>query len=375
MYYNPSIGFAGPPKPPVASGKGTIYNQRFPRRNPGAYDPTTDRRALGVPGQEMSGGGRSGLYNQNPNTAQRGQMYGDPARGGYIPYGTQQQGGYNPNAGVPAGGQSFSGGQGQNPNYPGGNGDRRYYDQARNDLMGRYDQQSGGLQGQYDKRIKDLSAMLKGYGNQELSDARQQGTNLTNQIAGSLTGRGLSGTTLMSAGQAMGATNMQNNLSRINERLQGQKVGLAERTTGDALGFGERAFQGGIGLGQQNIRDSRGDYENDRNFGEAQFTGDRAFGRGNYENDRNFNRGIYEDDRNFGNRNFEVDREFQQRKGESDRDFAMRRQLMQQDQQRYGQNRNDNLALEQLRFMERRNDTYPSLDQMYQLFGQAGQYA
>lgn len=287
-----------------------------------------------------------------------GGNYGDPNRGGFIPYGTMSQGGQMP--------------QGQNPNYPGGNGDRRYYDQARNDLMSRYDTQSGGLQKQYDRRVADLNKMLKGYGNQELADARQQGTNLTNQITGNLTGRGLSGTTLGAAGQAMGATNMQNNLSRINERLQGQKVGLAERTTGDALGFGERAFQGGIGLGQQNIRDSRGDYENDRNFGESQFTGDRAFGRGTYEDDRNFNRGVYENDRNFGNQNFNMDRAFDYNRSRDATEDSFRNRGFNYQQYMDQLNRSDSITRDKLGFMERRNDSGPDIQTLLALMQQMG---
>ena len=311
---------------------------------PGPGQPGEYGTRGGIPGRPNIPGqyGGMGLPRQSV-TAPAGGAYGNPARGGYIPNST-------------------------------GPGDRRYYDQSRNDLMSRYDTGAGGLQGQYDDRVKSLSDMLKGYGNQELADARQRGQNLDSQIQGSMTGRGLSGTTLAGAGSAMAAANMQGDLSRINERLQGQKVGLAERTTGDALGFGERAFQGGIGLGQQNIRDSRGDMENDRNFSEGQFQGDRAFGRGTYEDDRNFGQGVFEDARNFGNQNYNMDRAFDYNRGQDQQANAFRDRTFNYQQYLDQLNRGDRIGQNRLDFMERRNDG-PDIQQLLELLMQQGQMA
>ena len=215
-------------------------------------------------------------------------------------------------AGLSGGNRRYAGGMSQNGSSVGGalspTGDRRYYDQQRNNLAQTYSDQSGALQKQFDNRTKKIMSMLNGYGNQQLADARQAGQNLQSNVLGGMANRGLSGTTLMQAGQTMADTATQNNVNRINEQLQNQKTNLMTGLTSDALGFGERAMNNGMQLGQQNIRDSRGDYENDRNFGEQQFQNDRQFGYDQYRDARNFNRGIYEDDRNFQNSNYEIGR-------------------------------------------------------------------
>lgn len=338
-------------------------NQQMPR-GPGGFVPPGQTGGFVPPGTPQRGGS-GGILPGAPNGTGLSQG------GAYQRFQQGTGGAYTRPQGTPFGSTGAQGGY-MAPNS--GPGDRRYYDQGRNDLMARHDQGAAGLQAGYDQRSKDLSGMLEGYGNQELKDARQSGQNMISGLQQDATSRGLSGTTVRGANTAMGWSNMQNDLGRINERLQGQKVGLAERTTGDALGFGERAFQGGVGLGQQNLRDSRGDFESDRSFGEGQFQSDRNFGRGTYEDDRNFNRGTYEDDRNFGNRNFESDRDFGYQQNLDNRNLSFRDRNF--DYQRYmdSLNRDDRLKLEQLGFMERRNDGYPDLGMLAQMMQGQGQY-
>lgn len=360
----------------------------------------TDRMSQGPPqptgASSGMGGSRMipGMNQQSPRSpgtggfvppGQTGGFVPPGQTGGFVPPGTQPQGGayqrFQQGAGASmaprAGASTPFGSTGAQGGYMApstGPGDRRYYDQQRNNLMARYDQGSGNLMNQYQERVGNLQDMMKGYGNQQRKDALQRGQNLGSSIQANFTNRGLSGTTLSGAGSVMAANATGNELGRINESLQDRMTGLAERTTGDALGYNERALGGAMNLGQANTRDSRGDMESDRAFGEGQFQSDRAFGRGSYEDDRNFNRGSYEDDRNFGNRNFESDRDFEQRKGESDREYSMRRQMMMDDRNRYDTNRGDRLALEKLGFMERRNDSYPNLDALYAMMQEGGMY-
>jgi len=286
--------------------------------------------------------------------------------------GTMQTGG---GGGMQSGGQpSYKPGMGGYLGQSSGPGDRRYYDEQRNNLMAGYDQRSGGLTKAYEDRYKNIMGMAKGIGTQQVKDAQQQGRNMQSEVLGNMAARGLSGTTVLPSMGMAAQRNTNDNVNRIQDQNARLQTGLAQGLSGDTLGYRRGMESERMGYGAANLRDSRGDFESDRGFGEGQFQTDRAFGRNSYEDDRNFNRGVYMDDRNFSNRNFESDRDFQQRRGESDRDYAMRVQAMQSQDQWRNTDRNDRLALERLDFMERRNDTYPNLDSMYSMFGNLGQY-
>lgn len=380
----------------------TTPSNGFNQVSPGQYAPTAPRAQQPLQQAAGMGGGFGGRFNgpvnRGPQTSTpfpnpggfAGPSQGGapvPQRGGFPQSRTggaygQQPGGFGAKTygNMNGQGQSFGvGGTGS------GTGDRRMYDDARNNLMQQTDQRSNALQGAYGQRYDSLMGMLQGLGTQEKKDAQQRGQNMQSQVQGSMAARGLSGTTLQDAGRTMVNNGTEAEMNRINERLQGQALGLGTQLSGDALGYGERALGQYAGMGQQNIRDSRGDYQDDRNFGEGQYRNDRDFGFNQYQDNRNFNQGVFQDARNFADSNFSEDRNFDYNRSQDQWQQGMQERQYNDSQNRYNQQfgyqqrmddlgRMDRLGLERLGFQERRNDTYPDMGQMIDQYSQYGQY-
>lgn len=133
-------------------------------------------------------------------------------------------------------------------------------DRGAQDLTGRYDtnfqkllQQSNqgysGLEGRYKTREADILGQLEGLGAQERKDIERAFADLEAQQLGALNERGLAGSTVVGSVQGGLRERKGDELSRLNERLQNQRMNAMAGLSADTLGAAERGQQTGTQLG------------------------------------------------------------------------------------------------------------------------------
>lgn len=126
-------------------------------------------------------------------------------------------------------------------------------EQRYNDILSQYMQRQENMTGiqsgqtddvlnGYENRYQRGMNNLQGLGDQEKRDTSQRYTNLAAQNQQDLTSRGLTGTTILPTMRQGVAREESDALSRVNERLQRERLGYDASLSGDALSAQERMY-------------------------------------------------------------------------------------------------------------------------------------
>jgi hypothetical protein len=121
-------------------------------------------------------------------------------------------------------------------------------------FAGLQDQVNTGFQERLDKGL----SMLEGLGDQEKADLLERFAGEQSQFESNMTQRGLGGTLLAPSLQSGIGRERDNELSRLNERLQAQELGVFGALSGDALNAEMGLGTFGVNLGAQLSGDTLG---------------------------------------------------------------------------------------------------------------------
>lgn len=103
------------------------------------------------------------------------------------------------------------------------------------DILGQYGNLSNELVSGYQSRLDKSMGMLEGLGSQEAADIEQQWINAKSRGQQNLLDRGFANTTVMPTMEMGYERNKRADLSRLNERLQNQRLGIYGDMSADVL--------------------------------------------------------------------------------------------------------------------------------------------